>query len=72
MGATMEDDLPDTLKKIAAIGYKDLSSAFSMKSGFYGMSAKEFAKVTGDLGLSWVSQHIGGKPFKMPAGGLNE
>ena len=34
------------------------------------MTSKEFAKQTKDLGLSWVSHHAGGAPFKMPAGGF--
>ncbi len=70
LGGTIDDDVPGTLKKVAAIGYKDLESAFSVKGGFYGMSSKEFAKMTKDMGLSWVSHHVGGAPFKMPAGGF--
>jgi sugar phosphate isomerase/epimerase len=70
MGKTIEDDVSGTLKKIAAIGYKDLESAFNMLGGYYGMTAKEFAKLTKDMGLSWVSHHVGGAPFKMPPGGF--
>jgi len=66
----IDNDVPGTLKQVAAIGYKDLESAFSLKGGFYGMSAKDFAKLTRDMGLSWVSHHVGGAPFKMPAGGF--
>jgi sugar phosphate isomerase/epimerase len=66
----IDNDVPGTLKEVAAIGYKDLESAFSLKGGFYGMTAKEFAKLTRDMGLSWVSHHVGGAPFKMPAGGF--
>jgi sugar phosphate isomerase/epimerase len=66
----IDNDVPGTLKEVAAIGYKDLESAFSLKGGFYGMSAKEFAKLTREMGLSWVSHHVGGAPFKMPAGGF--
>jgi hypothetical protein len=66
----IDNDVPGTLKQVAGIGYKDLESAFSLKGGFYGMSAKDFAKLTRDMGLSWVSHHVGGAPFKMPAGGF--
>ncbi len=53
MGGTIDDDVPDTLKKVADIGYKDVESAFSIKGGYYGMTSKEFAKLTKDMGLSW-------------------
>ena len=66
----IDEDVVGTLKKVKEIGYKDLESAFSLKGGFYGMTSKEFAKQTKDLGLSWVSHHAGGAPFKMPAGGF--
>ena len=70
LGGTIDNDVPGTLKKVAEIGYKDLESAFSTKGAYYGMSAKEFAKLTKDLGLSWISHHVGGTPFKMPPGGF--
>jgi sugar phosphate isomerase/epimerase len=70
MGGKIEEDLPGTLKKIKEIGYIDLESAFSMKGGYYGLSSKDFAKLTKDTGLSWVSHHVGGAPFKMPPGGF--
>jgi sugar phosphate isomerase/epimerase len=70
LGGTIDDDVPGTLKKVAEIGYKDLESAFSIKGGYYGMTSKEFAKMTKDMGLSWVSHHVGGTPFKMPPGGF--
>jgi sugar phosphate isomerase/epimerase len=68
LGGTIDDDVQGTLKKVAEIGYKDLESAFSLKGSFYGMTSKQFAKLTKDLGMSWVSHHVGGAPFKMPAG----
>ena len=49
----MDDDVAGTLKKIAAIGYKEIESAFSKKGGFYGMKPKEFAKTVSDVGMSW-------------------
>jgi sugar phosphate isomerase/epimerase len=64
---TMDADVQGTLKKIAAIGYKEIESAFSRKGGFYGMKPKEFASMLKDLGLSWKSHHVLGAPFKMPA-----
>jgi sugar phosphate isomerase/epimerase len=70
LGGTIDDDVPGTLKKVADIGYKDVESAFSVKGGYYGMTSKEFAKLTKDLGLSWVSHHVIGTPFKMPPGGF--
>jgi sugar phosphate isomerase/epimerase len=70
LGGTIDDDVTGTLKKVAEIGYKDLESAFSIHGGYYGMTSKEFAKLTRDLGLSWVSHHTIGAPFKMPPGGF--
>ncbi len=64
----LENDLSGNLKKIAAIGYKEIESAFSKKGGFYGLSAKEFKQLLNDNGLSWKSHHVLGAPFKMPAG----
>lgn len=63
----MDADVQGTLKKIAAIGYKEIESAFSRKGGYYGMKPKEFASMLKDLGLSWKSHHVLGAPFKMPA-----
>ena len=33
----IDDDVKGTLTKIAAIGYKEMESAFSKKGGYYGM-----------------------------------
>jgi len=63
----IDQDVPGTLKKISAIGYKEIESAFSMKGGYYGMKPKEFAKLVKDSGMSWQSHHVLGAPFKMPA-----
>ncbi|HZY78961.1 MAG TPA: TIM barrel protein [Cyclobacteriaceae bacterium] len=62
----LEQDVPGNLKKIADLGYTEIESAFSIKPGFYGMSAKEFAKLTKDLGLNWTSHHVLGTPFVLP------
>jgi sugar phosphate isomerase/epimerase len=63
----MDNDVAGNLKKVAAIGYQEIESAFSRKGGYYGMKPKEFAALTKDLGLSWQSHHVLGAPFKMPA-----
>jgi sugar phosphate isomerase/epimerase len=67
---TIDKDVPGTLKMISGVGYKELESAFSMKGGYYGLSAKEFAALAKDNGLTWVSHHVGGAPFKAPPGGF--
>jgi sugar phosphate isomerase/epimerase len=64
----VETDLDGTLKRIAEIGYKDLETAFSRKGGYYGLKPKEFATKAKQYGLSWRAHHIGGAPFRMPAG----
>lgn len=67
---TIDKDVKGTLDKIAAIGYKELESAFSMLGGYYGKSPKEFAALAKASGLRWVSHHTMGAPFKMPPGGF--
>jgi sugar phosphate isomerase/epimerase len=67
---TIDKDVPGTLKMVSDVGYKELESAFSMKGGFYGMTPKEFATLAKGNGLSWVSHHVVGAPFKMPPGGF--
>jgi len=64
----IDDDVKGTLSKIAAIGYKEMESAFSKKGGYYGMTPKEFKSMVEDLGMTWKSHHVLGAPFKMPAG----
>ena len=64
----MDDDVHGTLKKIAAVGYKEIESAFSKKGGYYGMKPKEFASFLKDNGMSWKSHHVLGAPFKLPPG----
>ena len=64
---TLDDDVAGTFKKIAAIGYKEIESAFSLKGGYYGMKPKQFAALVKDSGMSWQSHHVLGAPFKMPA-----
>ena len=64
--SVIDKDVEGTLKQIAAIGYKEIESAFSMKGGYYGMKPKEFAKLVGDLGMSWQAHHVSGAPFRRP------
>ncbi len=64
----IDDDVKGTLTKIAAIGYKEIESAFSKKGGYYGMKPKEFKAMVNDLGMSWKSHHVLGAPFKLPKG----
>lgn len=63
----MDQDVPGNLRKVAAIGYKEIESAYSMKGGEYGMKPKEFAALVSSLGMTWVSKHVLGAPFHMPA-----
>lgn len=63
---TMDADVEGSLKKVAAIGYKEIESAYSMKPGYYGMKAKEFKSLLESIGLVWTSHHVLGAPFKMP------
>lgn len=65
---TMDNDVQGTLKKIADIGYKEIESAFNKQSGYYGMKPKEFASYLNSIGLTWVSHHVLGAPFKLPPG----
>ena len=64
----IDNDVTGTLKNIAAVGYKEIESAFSRKGGYYGMKPKEFAVFLQNLGMSWKAHHVLGAPFKMPPG----
>jgi sugar phosphate isomerase/epimerase len=64
----IDDDPKGTLTKIAAIGYKEMESAFSKKGGYYGMTPKEFKALVESLGMTWKSHHVLGAPFKLPKG----
>jgi sugar phosphate isomerase/epimerase len=68
IGGKLDEDLDGTLKQVAAIGYKNLESAFSRKGGYYGLKPKEFAGKVRDLGMAWQSHHAIGAPFKPRAG----
>jgi len=64
----IDDDVKGTLTKIAAVGYKEMESAFSKKGGYYGMKPKGLKAMVNDLGMKWKSHHVLGAPFKMPPG----
>jgi len=64
----IDEDVKGTLTKIAAIGYKEMESAFGKKPGYYGMKPVEFKAMVNDLGMSWKSHHVLGAPFKLPKG----
>ena len=64
----IDNDVKGTLQQIADAGYKNIESAFSKKSGYYGMKPKEFAAMLKDMGMSWKAHHVLGAPFKLPPG----
>jgi sugar phosphate isomerase/epimerase len=47
-----------TLKKIAALGYKEIESAGSDKGNYYGLAPAEIKKITKDLGMTLRSGHV--------------
>ena len=51
-------DAIGTLKKVAAIGFKEIESARSEKGNYYGLSPQEIKKVCGDLGMTLRSGHV--------------
>ena len=53
----MKKDPLDTLKQLAAMGYKNVEHANYVDRKFYGYSAPEFKKVLDDLGLQMPSGH---------------
>src|SRR5262245_1388997 len=53
----MKADPLGTLKKLAAIGYKNVEHANYQDRKFYGWSATEFKKILDDLGMKMPSGH---------------
>lgn len=47
-----------TLKRLAAMGFKELESARSEKGNYYGLAPKEIRKITRDLGMTLRSGHV--------------
>ncbi|MCK8491157.1 sugar phosphate isomerase/epimerase [Spirosoma sp. RP8] len=60
----MNDDPKSTLEKVAATGYKEVESAFSMRGKYYGYSVKEFKALVEGMGMKWRAHHAGGAPFR--------
>lgn len=54
----LDADALGTMKKIAALGIKQIESARSGKGNYYGFSGKEMKKVCDDLGMTLRSGHI--------------
>jgi len=66
----MNADPLATLKQVAAVGYKEIESAFSLRGGYYGYKPREFKKIVEDLGMTWRAHHALGAPIKLPPGAL--
>lgn len=64
----LEKDLSGTLKKIAAMGYKNLEAAAGSKGHYYGLKPKEFTRMLADMGMKLRSSHVlvGAAGQKMP------
>jgi sugar phosphate isomerase/epimerase len=54
----LEKDAIGTLKKIAALGIKEIESARSDKGNYYGLEPKEMKSACNDLGMKLVSGHV--------------
>ncbi len=54
----MLEDAAGTLKKLAAMGIKQIESAGSEKGYYYGLEAAEMKKICADLGMTLRSGHI--------------
>lgn len=54
----MLEDNMGTLKKLAALGYKEIESAASAKGYYYGFKPAEIKKVCNDLGMTLRSGHV--------------
>lgn len=54
----MLEDNAGTLKKLAALGYKEIESAASAKGYYYGFKPAEIKKVCSDLGMTLRSGHV--------------
>ena len=61
---SMNEDPKATLEKVAAVGYKEVESAFSSRGGYYGYKPKEFKALVEGLGMTWRGHHASGAPFR--------
>ena len=61
----MKKEPLETLKKVAAMGYKNVEHANYVNGKFYGYEPKEFRKILDDLGLAMPSGHtvMGGQHY---------
>ena len=55
----MLKDAEGTLRKIAALGFKQIESASSSKGHYYGLKPKEIKNICTDLGMTLRSGHVG-------------
>ncbi len=55
----MDQNAVDTLKQVAAIGYKELETASYNDGKVYGMKPQEFRGIAEDLGMRVSSAHLG-------------
>ena len=60
----LDNDVEGTLKKISALGVKNIESAFSKKGDYYGLKSKDFSALVESMGMKWRSMHVFGAPFK--------
>ena len=68
----LSKDLMGTLKKVSAIGYKEVELFGYSDGKFFGKTPKEFKAILNDLGLDPVSGHYGaGVEFKTAKGTLS-
>lgn len=55
----MDKNVVDTMKQVAAIGYKELETASYNNGKIYGMNPAEFRSIAEDLGMKVSSSHLG-------------
>lgn len=54
----IDKNVPETLKQLAAIGYKEVESYPNSKGHYFGYKPQEFSKMLSDLGMKLVSSHV--------------
>ena len=55
----MMADAVGTIKKISALGFKQIESASSPKGHYYGLKPKEIKRICNDLGMTLRSGNVG-------------
>jgi len=58
----MGTDVKAAFRKIAEIGFKNIEIASNNIGPYYGLKPLELKKLIEDLGMKWISQHVGGAP----------